>query len=47
MENALEIQNLQILATLGHRIKSPTRTVGAMSFANLCASNWNSSKIKS
>ena len=36
IEAALQQENLQELATLGHRNKSPAKTVGAFAFADLC-----------
>ena len=36
IETALKSGDMTALAALGHRIKSPSRTVGAQGFANLC-----------
>jgi two-component system sensor histidine kinase/response regulator len=38
IDAALKSSDLQTLAALGHRNKSPARTVGALSYANLCQS---------
>ena len=36
IEEMLKQQNMAALAALGHRTKSPARTVGAVAFADMC-----------